>query len=375
MKRLLLTALLPLSLMLIALPLLLAAGEAKEYVCPPCDMPCDARVFDKPGTCPACGARLVERGAGAAASAGAAATTSRPKAAILVFEGVQIIDYTGPYEVFGQGGFDVYTVAEAKDALTTAMGMTVVPKFTFADAPKPDVVIVPGGNVTGPTNSAATLAWVKEQSRGARHVLSVCNGAFILAKAGLLDNLSATTFYRLIDDLRTAAPKTRVVSDRRFVDNGAIITSAGLSSGIDGALHVLSRMLGQGRAQAVALHMEYDWRPDSGFARAALADRLLRDVDLRDLGQTTVLKTEGTRDRWEIAVGVQTDLKPSDLREKVEGALEQGHWIKAGADQAPAGTSAWRRTEADGAAWKGRLSIQPDPAQDGQFTLTMNITR
>lgn len=373
MKRLLLIALLPLSLTLAALPLLLTAGEAKEYVCPPCDMPCDARVFDKPGACPACGSRLVERRAGASS---ATAPAERPKAAILVFEGVQIIDYTGPYEVFGQGGFDVYTVAETKDALTTAMGMTVVPKFTFADAPKPDVVIVPGGNVNGPTHSAATLDWVKKQSQGAKHVLSVCNGAFILAKAGLLDNLSATTFYGLIDDLRTAAPKTRVVSDRRFVDNGAIITAAGLSSGIDGALHVLSRMQGQGRAQAVALHMEYDWRPDSGYARAALADRLLRDVDLRDLGRTTVLKTEGTRDRWEIAVGVQTDLKVADLREKVEDALEQGHWIKAGTDQAPAGTtSAWRRTEADGAAWKGRLSIQPDPAQDGQFTLTMNIAR
>jgi putative intracellular protease/amidase len=373
MKSLLLNVLLPISLMLLALPLLLAAGEAKEYVCPPCDMPCDARVFDKPGTCPACGVRLVEKRPGAAASAGAAA---RPKAAILIFDGVQIIDYTGPYEVFGQGGFEVYTVAEAKDALTTSMGMTVVPKFTFADAPKPDVVIVPGGNVTGPTGSAATLAWVKEQSKGAKHVLSVCNGAFILAKAGLLDNLSATTFYGLIDELRTAAPKTRVVSDRRFVDNGAIITSAGLSSGIDGALHVLSRMLGQGRAQAAALHMEYDWRPDSGYARAALADRLLRDIDLRDLGETTILRTEGTRDRWEVAVGLRTDLKAADLRQKVEGALGQGHWIKAGSDQtASATTSAWRRTEADGAAWKGRLTIQPDPAQDGQFTLTMNITR
>ena len=217
---------------------------------------------------------------------------------------------------------------------------------------------------------------VKKQSQGAKHVLSVCNGAFILAKAGLLDNLSATTFYGLIDDLRAAAPKTRVVSDRRYVDNGAIITAAGLSSGIDGALHVLSRMLGQGRAQAVALHMEYDWRPDSGYARAALADRLLREIDLRDLGQTTILRTEGTRDRWEVAIGLRTDLKTADLREKVEGALEQGHGVKAGADQAPAGpTSAWRRTEDDGAAWKGRLTIKPDPAQDGQFTLTMNITR
>jgi len=365
MKALFLSA-----LMLIALP----AADVGQYVCPPCDMPCDARVFDRPGACPACGARLIEKRPGGAATD--APVDERPKAAILIFEGVQIIDYTGPYEVFGQGGFDVYTVAETKGALTTAMGMTVVPEFTFADAPKPDVVIVPGGDISHPIGSAVTLAWVKGQIPGARHMLSVCNGAFILAKAGLLDGLSATTFYRAIDTLRVEAPKTRVVSDRRFVDNGAIITSAGLSSGIDGALHVVSKMLGQGRAQAVALHMEYDWRPESGYARAALADRLIRNIDLGDIGQVTVLRTEGSTDRWDIAASVRSDLRAADLMEKVESALASGQWTRIKADKTPTGmVSAWRLTEPGNVTWNGRLSIETDPAHSNQLMMTMNITR
>jgi transcriptional regulator GlxA family with amidase domain len=369
MKRLF-SALVLVASMMSAVPAAPAEGQAKQYVCPPCDLPCDARVSDKPGHCPDCGMRLVEK------RPGERLPDSRPRAAILIFEGVQIIDYTGPYEVFGQARFEVYTVAEKKAPLKTAMGMTVTPEFSFADAPKADVVVVPGGGVQGPIDSAATQAWLKGQSAGAKHVLSVCNGAFILAKAGLLDGLSATTFYGAIDELRTVAPKTRVVGDRRFVDNGTIITSAGLSSGIDGALHVVSRMLGQGRAQQVALHMEYDWRPDSGYARAALADRVLRDVDLSDLGQATILRTEGTRDRWDIQVSVRTDLKAAEVQKIVDGALAQGRWTKADGGRAPAGTtSAWRFTEPDGVAWNGRLTLEPDPARDGQFTLTMNIAR
>src|SRR5207245_8921403 len=110
--------------------------------------------------------------------------------------------------------------------------------------------------------------------------MSVCNGAFILASAGLLDGLTATTTSGLIEKLRAEYPKTKVVDDRRFVDNGRIITAGGLSSGIDGALHVVSKMLGNGTAQAVALALEYDWRPGAGFARGALAARLIPDLDL-----------------------------------------------------------------------------------------------
>src|SRR5579862_5896680 len=120
--------------------------------------------------------------------------------AILLFDGVQIIDYTGPYETFGHmyvfdqpAPFNVYTVAEHATAITTAMGMSVNPKFSIEDAPRPDILIVPGGDVSAALNSPKVMEWLTDASRPAEIVMSVCNGAFILAKAGLLEGLEATT--------------------------------------------------------------------------------------------------------------------------------------------------------------------------------------
>src|SRR5262249_55059194 len=199
------------------------------------------------GPCPGCGMALIEE------EAAKALIQARKKAAILIFDGVEIIDYTGPYEVFGASNFDVYTVAATPDPVTTAMGMKVVPKYTFADAPQPDVLVVPGGSVRAARQSAPTLKWVTDTTQHTAHTMSVCNGAFILASAGLLDGLTATTTYHLLGDLASDYPKVKVVDDRRFADNGKIITAAGLSSGIDGALHVVEKIYGPGRAQSVAL--------------------------------------------------------------------------------------------------------------------------
>ena len=362
------------SILLTLLPALAASQEgtaaqpAKPYVCPPCDNDCDHQTFDKPGRCPHCGMALVEKGA--------VATIARPSVEILIFDGVQIIDYTGPYETFGQGGYRVFTVAEAKRPLKTAMGMTVTPEYSFADAPKADVLVIPGGSVEGPTTSAATLAWVREQSAATAQTLSVCNGAFILAKAGLLDGLSATTFAGLIDDLRVAAPKTKIVTDQRFVDNGRIVTAAGLSSGIDGALHVIEKLRGLGTAQGTAIHMEYDWRPDSGYARAALADRLIPDVELGDDAKLTLLRTRGDRNHWDIAVGVESSLAPEAILAKVDTALVGGHWTKGKTETTAGATrSTWSRQGADVGSWTGRLSLEPDQGTAGRYTLAMTIDR
>ena len=202
--------------------------------------------------------------------------------AILIFDNVQIIDYTGPYETFGHAysddapAFNIYTVSEKAGPITTAMGMTVTPKYSFDTAPRPDVLLIPGGGVKDQVANPNVIKWIQDKARDAEVVMSVCNGAFILAKAGLLDGLEATTTSNLIPMLREVAPKTRVVDDRRFVDNGKIITTAGLSSGIDGSLHVIERFFGRGTAQMAALGMEYNWDPESKFVRAALADKHLR---------------------------------------------------------------------------------------------------
>ena len=254
----------------------------------------------------------------------------RRNVAILIFPGVQIIDYTGPWEVLGhasvngQPAFRMYTVAETTDPITTSMGMSVNPTFRFDNAPKPDLIVVPGGNVDPHLSNPAIIGWLRENARGAEVVLSVCNGAFFLAKAGLLDGLEATTFAGLIDELKEAAPKTRVVSDKRFVDNGKIVTAAGLSSGIDGALHVIEKLFGKGTAQVAAVSLEYDWRPDSGYARASLADRRLSPGfdAIREFSRT-VVRHEGTRDRWETSWKIQTDASAASVMQRLDKAFEE----------------------------------------------------
>src|SRR5207244_115932 len=121
--------------------------------------------------------------------AGSAAATPEPerkKVAILVFNACEILDFAGPYEMFGAADCDVYTVAATKDPITTAMGLTVVPKFTFADAPQPDVLVIPGGGVRATAEDAATLAYIRKATEHTKNTMSVCNGAFILANTGLL---------------------------------------------------------------------------------------------------------------------------------------------------------------------------------------------
>lgn len=360
----------------------LTLAGSPVWVCPPCGSGCDETVFEKAGTCPVCGMALVDR-----ATIPAATTAARPRnLAIFVFEGVQIIDYTGPWEVFGHAAvgnepaFNIYTVAPQAGPITTAMGMSVNPKFTFANAPKPDVLVLPGGNVEPHMDDPRVQAWIRETAKNAEIVLSVCNGAFYLGRAGLLDGLEATTFAGLIDELQKAAPKARVVRDRRFVDNGKIITSAGLSSGIDGALHVIERLLGKGTAQVAATSLEYDWRPDGGYVRAMLADRYLRGAyDAIRQFDRTVVSHEGDRDRWETRWLVKTDLAPTEALARFEKSIPAVNgWARdtSGAATASSPGSArtvWRYRDEKGQAWVATATA--GPREKGRVLLTVGIAR
>ncbi|MGH8081591.1 MAG: DJ-1/PfpI family protein [Lysobacter sp.] len=192
---------------------------------------------------------------------------------IVLFDGVQIIDFAGPYEVFGNAGFGVTTVSADGKPVQTAMGLKVTPDSSFADAPQFDVLLVPGGDVDEAQKNAQILDFIRARSQPARQVLSVCTGAFILGETGLLDGLKATTVTAAINALAKQYPKIQVVTDVRWTDNGKFITSAGLSSGIDAALHVVERLRGEEIARAAALHMEYDWRREHSFVRSKMADR------------------------------------------------------------------------------------------------------
>jgi putative intracellular protease/amidase len=194
---------------------------------------------------------------------------------ILLFDGVQIIDFAGPYEVFGNAGFGVTTVSRDGKPVTTAMGLKVTPDAAFAAAPAFDVLLVPGGDVQDAERDPEVLAFVRKHAQASRRVLSVCTGSFILAGAGLLDGLKATTFTPRIGQLAKRYPKVDVIRDVRWADNGRIVTSAGLSSGLDAALHVVDSLRGTEQARSVALRLEYDWKPEGGFVRSRMADRYL----------------------------------------------------------------------------------------------------
>jgi len=357
-----------------------ARADAKHYVCTACNLPCDAKVFDKPGTCPDCGMALVEQGSAAAAPA----TDTRRKVAVLVFNGVEVIDSMGPYELFGAAGYNVYTVGETKEPVTSAMGMTMVPKYTFADAPRPDVLVVPGGGVRGAQNNAALLKYVVDVTGTTQHTMSVCNGSFILASAGLLDGLTATSTYGNVLRLHEQFPKVKVVGDQRFVDNGKIITTAGLSAGMDGALHVIAKLDGEERARQVALGEEYHWEPGGGYVRPAMADRFIPSIDVeKEAGSTAdwkVVSSTGDAAHWDITVRGASQQTAEQLLGNFGRALEQqARWTAAPATAVAAkggpSSRSWSFQDLDGRTWRGTLTVEPVKGATGEYTARLVVAR
>lgn len=191
----------------------------------------------------------------------------RRRVAILVYPGVELLDFAGPGEVFAsaahRGAFEVFTVAATREPVVSQGFVEVTPQYSIADSPHPDLLVIPGGNAGSVIDNPELMAWVTKTAAKAEAVMSVCNGAFILARAGLLDGLEATTHWSSIDALRRAAPRTRVLDDVRFVDNGRVVTSAGVSAGIDAALHLVSRLVGEKTAKGTARYMEYRYQPQA----------------------------------------------------------------------------------------------------------------
>jgi putative intracellular protease/amidase len=307
------------------------------------------------------------------ARAGTAPTQdpAKVRVGIFVFDGVQIIDFAAPYEVFGQAGFTIDTVSADGKSITTTMGLKVVPDLAFADAPKFDVLLVPGGHVRDVASSEAVLSWLRTQSSKADLTLSVCTGSHILAAAGLLKDLPATTFHTAFDQLAHISPSTKVVRDVRWVDNGKIITSAGLSSGIDASLHVVERLMGEARARTIAMTLEYNWDPTQGFVRGLMADRYIN---------APVQWPEGSRFERLVSYG---DRKQWIQRFRVSGKAAPAEYLDRIADkygQLP-GWSAQRVNEhelvlqgrpADGADVDVHVSLSP-PVDDGSFELSAQL--
>ncbi len=197
--------------------------------------------------------------------------------AIVLFDQVEVLDFAGPFEVFSITGrrqlgepFEVFTVAETSP-ITARNRLVVTPTYTFDNCPASDLILVPGGGGFHPDgtpfgsrkemNNGVMLNWVRERAQGAELVLSVCTGALILGKASLLDNLEVTTHFLAMDTLQSVSPAIRVAPDKRWTDNGRIITSAGVSAGIDMSLHVVARLQGEDVAAEAARYMQYNGWP------------------------------------------------------------------------------------------------------------------
>lgn len=186
---------------------------------------------------------------------------------ILVFDEVEVLDFAGPFEVLSVAGrrdglelFDVFLVAEKAGPVFARSGFSVNPRYTFEDSPPTDIVVVPGGYGTRrEMHNPRVVEWIARVAPEAELVLSVCTGALLLAVAGCLDGLSATTHHGAFDLLEETAPRVRVERAKRLVDNGRFVLSAGISAGLDMALYVVARLHGAEVARETARYMEYDW--------------------------------------------------------------------------------------------------------------------
>jgi len=201
------------------------------------------------------------------------ATPAQRTIGILIFDDVEVLDFCGPFEVLATARpdgstnaddplFKVVTIAEENRLIRCVGGLLVQPHHTIDDHPPLDILVVPGGQGTRTQRlNARLLDWIATQRQAIELTTSVCTGAFLLAERGILDGKRATTHWASVDWMRESYPSITMLADERVVDEGSVITSAGVSAGIDMALHVVARLHGAGAAEWTARHMEYDYRP------------------------------------------------------------------------------------------------------------------
>ncbi|MBI5538676.1 MAG: DJ-1/PfpI family protein [Bacteroidia bacterium] len=185
--------------------------------------------------------------------------------AILIYDGVYVLDFTGPLEVFydsysqdGKHLFNVYTVS-AKEELKAHSGLKITPDYSINNCPKPDIFIVPGGDLGLLKDQPKLKDWLVNTAKESKTLISVCTGAFILADAGLLDNLNITTWHGALENLKKLVPTANVMKGVRYTDNGKVVTTAGVSAGIDGSLFVVSKYFGKEVADETAKYMDYEY--------------------------------------------------------------------------------------------------------------------
>jgi putative intracellular protease/amidase len=313
---------------------------------------------------------------GAAGAAGnpAAVNPKDVKVAILMFDGVQIIDYAAPYEVFEQAGFTVYTVSKEGKQVTASQGLKSLVDHSFATAPAANIVVVPGGHIDDAEKDAATLDWIRKQAGPADHVLSVCTGSFILGSSGLLDGKSATTFHQSFEGMAQRFPKVRIVSDQRWVDSGEMVTSAGLASGIDASLHLVAEVRGLKAARSVAMHLEYDWKPEQGFVRGKMADRYMRlpaNFSLPPGTQLSRVTSLGDTLTWEAEYAVESELTPEAFLAQIREQASRDPALAVDGKTGPR-QIAWEYPADNGGRWRVTSDASEETAP-GKFSVMVRL--
>ena len=207
---------------------------------------------------------------------------NRKRVGIVLFEDIEVLDFCGPFEVFSVtrldedrrreslSPFEVLLVAEHPGPVATAGRMEVIPHCTFQNCPPLQILVVPGGwGTRAQLNNPVLLEWLRARAAEVEFLTSVCTGSMLLGFAGLLDGRHATTHWRSLEWMRDAFPGVTVEFDKHVVEDGSVVTSAGISAGIDMALRVVARCFGEEIARATARHMEYPF-PDSNDRRIRL---------------------------------------------------------------------------------------------------------
>ncbi len=184
---------------------------------------------------------------------------------IYIYPEAEVLDFSGPYEVFSTAkrlqasDWKVFLLAENNSPVVARGGYRVLPDYSIAEHPHIDLLIVVGGVHTQEMHKSSVLNWIRQVDKQASNVASVCTGAFLLAKAGLLDGLTVTTHWEDIADLKTEFPPLNVISDTRWVCAGKYVSSAGISAGIDMSLYLVAQLHSRTLAEQVAHQMDYHW--------------------------------------------------------------------------------------------------------------------
>lgn len=202
------------------------------------------------------------------------------RVAILLFDEVEVLDFAGPFEVFavarsaqGEPAFEAVTIALRPGPVVARHDLTVLPACTPDTLGKVDILVIPGGfGARRELHNPAMLDFLRTVARSASLTLSVCTGAMLLGAAGLLRGQGATTHWAAMEELRALETGAELHPEARVVDNGALVTAAGVSAGIDAALHVVGRIHGESVARTTARHMQYDW-PTADTAAGTIVRR------------------------------------------------------------------------------------------------------